>query len=124
MSRYTDNVKAWATSWGREPAGGFKTGWGWSTLKWQLHYGLNYGTRVLTGGACISWSRWFYENRGRLGSAGFATRLLNHLEPKHGEKAGPALWGTADTAAAVPGAVIFWAAVLSGLAYLLWRVFT
>lgn len=119
---WSRNVKAWAAGWGQEPPGGFKPGWGWSSPKWLLHYGFNYGTRTLTGGACISWSRWFYLNRDRLGSAGFATRLLNRLDPKHGEKAGPALWGTEDTDFAAAGAVIFWSVVLAGLAWIIWKV--
>lgn len=118
------NVKAWWAGWGQEPDDGFKPGYSWKSPLWLAIYGLDYGTRVLTGGACVSWSRWWYDRRRQLGSAGFATRLLNHLQANHGRNSGGPLWGTADTGWAIRGATIFWGGLLVLLAWIAWRVLT
>lgn len=73
----------------------FRQGWSASSLRWWLLYLVDYGSHVLTGGAVVSWSRWFYDNRDyRI--ANFFDRLLNHFEEGHGRSAGPPLWGTKD----------------------------
>lgn len=108
MSRYTDNLKAWAAGWGRFDEINFKAGWSGKSPRWWLLYGLNYGTRVLAGGACISWSRWFHLTRDVYPASRFMDRLLSRIDSDHGAGAGPPLWGTAETKWAATGAMIFW----------------
>jgi hypothetical protein len=108
---YFSNVKAWVKGFGRFDEIDFKPGWSGKSIAWWLLYGIDYGTRVLTGGACISWSRWFYDNS-RWRPAKFATRLLNRLDPNHGAESGPALWGTEDTRFAKGGAFLFWGGLI------------
>lgn len=69
---------------------------GWGPWKFLLLYIFDYGTKVLTGGACITWSRWFYEKRTTNRLARFMDDLLDRVDPKHGYRSGPALWGTQD----------------------------
>ena len=61
---------------------------------WRRGGSAAYSTR-LTGGAVVSWSRWFYDNR-QYRIPRFFDRLLNHFEEGHGRSAGPPLWGTQD----------------------------
>jgi len=106
--RYTDNVRAWWGGFERfAEIQKWKPGWSGDQLRWKIVYALNHGTRALTGGPCVTWSRWWYENREKLGHAKFMTRALNHFEDEHGANSGPALWGTSDSRLAVPGAVLF-----------------
>lgn len=104
---YIRNVKAWGKGFGRFDEISFKPGWSAKSPGWWFLYTLNYGTRVLSGGACVSWSRWFYLHS-QNPVAKFITRILNKLDDSHGEQAGPPLWGTEDTPFAKAGAVIFW----------------
>jgi hypothetical protein len=124
MTTYVTNVRLWLRGFGRFDEIAFKAGWSGNQLRWRLLYALNYGTRVLTGGACVSWSRWWYERRRKYGHAGFMTRLLNHLEENHGARAGGALWGTTDTRGAVAVGLVFWVLVLVLVVRLAWRVLT
>jgi hypothetical protein len=106
------NLRAWLDGFGRFDEISFKAGWSGKSPAWLILYALNYGTRVLTGGACVSWSRWFYEHSPDYRWAKFVTRLLNKLDSNHGADSGPPLWGTQDTAWAVLGACLFWPVVL------------
>lgn len=112
MSQFRTNLTQWWRGWRHFDRIRFKPGWAGNQLRWVLLYGLNYGTRVLTGGACVSWSRWFYLHRERYRLAKFATRFLNKFDDDHGRSAGDALWGTRDTAWAENGAIVFWCCVL------------
>ena len=73
----------------------FRAGWTAKSIKWWALYTIDYGSHVLTGGAVVSWSRWFYDNR-HLRIANFFDRLLNHFQEGHGRSAGPPLWGSKD----------------------------
>lgn len=92
MKQYILNLKAWATGFAR--LGELDYFPGWNVWKFLPVYLLNHGTRILTGGACSSWSRWFYENRSKLRFAKFMDRLLNKFDSNHGQDAGGVLWGT------------------------------
>lgn len=116
---YINNVKAWASGFGRFDEISFKPGWSAKSPAWWLLYAFNYGTRVLSGGACVSWSRWFYLNS-QHSWAKLITRLLNKLDGGHGEEAGPPLWGTEDTGFAKEGAIVFWGALIGLLLWLVW----
>lgn len=94
--RYFSNIKAWATGWSRFGELTFKAGWSATYLLWWLLYLFDYGSHVMAGGAVVSWSRWFYDNRETNKVAKFFDRLLNHFEEGHGRSAGPPLWGTKD----------------------------
>ena len=74
---------------------------GWNKWKFLPLYLVDYGTHVLTGGAVVSWSRWFYDNRKTNRVAAFMNRLLGHIEDDHGQMAGPPLWGTVDLPAPI-----------------------
>lgn len=89
--QYFINVKAWLV--GFTKLGELDYFPGWNAWKFFPVYLLNHGTRVLTGGACSSWSRWFYENR-NLRVAKFMDRLLNKFDTNHGKESGGVLWGT------------------------------
>jgi hypothetical protein len=84
----------------------------WSPLKFLPIYLFNYGTRVLSGGAVVSWSKWFYLTKGQYRASKLATHVLDLLDREHGYEAGPVLWGTKDTSWAATGAVVFWVLVL------------
>lgn len=88
---------------------------GWNAWKFFPVYLLNYGTRVLTGGACSSWSRWFYENRGTFRPAKFMDRLLEKFDTNHGQDSSEALWDTKSLPLLVQGAL---SACFAGLFYL------
>lgn len=118
---YPSNVKAWWQGFTRFGEIRFRRGWSATSWRWRALYWADYGTRVLTGGACVSWSRWWYERRKKLGSAGFMTRILNHLQEQHGARAGSALWGTQDTSWANAGSLVFWP-LASAVVFLLVRV--
>lgn len=127
LATYRRNVRAWREGFDRFAEIRFKPGWTASSRRWWLLYALDYGTRVLTGGACVSWSRWFHDRRESYGHAAFITRLLDRLDPRHGAQAGPILWGTADTGMAVAGSVLFWflavPATVWGLFAIIRRIF-
>lgn len=106
MKQLGINLWRWLTGWGRFDEVSFQPGWRGNQPRWILLYGLNYGTRVLFGGACVSWSRWCYDNRDKHGLAAFVDRLLQRFDRDHGQEAGPPLWDTKDTAGAAVGAVI------------------
>ena len=109
------SLNEYRPGWGIE----YKPGWGpWRFL---LVYILDYGTRVHTGGAVVSWSRWWWERRQKYGHANLLSRLLNHLDENHGARAGGALWGTEDTGWALVGGLVFWAGLLALVGWLLWR---
>lgn len=116
---YIDNVKAWLTGWGRVDELSFKAGWSKNQLRWLLVYGLNMGTRVLTGGAVVTWSRWFWETRHEYRLSALITRLLNHADDDHGAESGPALWNTTPTEWAGTGGLIFWTGVIALIGWIL-----
>lgn len=95
MGRYARNLRLWLTGFRRFKELTFRAGWSADSLRWWLLYSIDYGSHVLTGGAVVSWSRWFYDHREQR-IPGFFNRLLNHAEDGHGRIAGPALWGTVD----------------------------
>ena len=108
---YAHNVKTWWRGWRRFDEIDFREGWSADSLLWWLLYALNHGTRVLTGGAVVTWSRWFFLNRDKYRAAKFITRFLNHLDQDHGRKSADPLWRTIDTPWAARGAVVFWGIV-------------
>lgn len=118
MAQYIENLRLWATGWARFAELRFKAGWAGDQWRWRALYLIDHGTRVLLGGAVVTWSRWFYVNRDKYGWAKFCDRLLNHVEHKHGQKSGPVLWGSKDTA----GAHIVPLIVLALLLWLVWRL--
>ena len=93
---YFANIRAFITGFSRFGELTFKAGWSADSWQWTFLYAIDYGSHVLTGGAVVSWSRWFYDNREKYRIANFFDRLLNHFEDGHGRSAGPALWGTVD----------------------------
>jgi hypothetical protein len=104
MKQLIENLRRFLVGLTRLDTITYKPGWNrWSFLPLYL---FDYGTRVLTGGACVSWSRWLYLRREKSRSAAFITRLLNHIEPRHGEYAGDALWGTKDCPGRVRGTLL------------------
>jgi|GEM_PF-7124580 len=109
---YLDNLTAWARGWRRFGELKFKGEWNAQQPRWILTYLFNHGTRTLTGGACVTWSRWFYLTRQQYRASAFMTRVLNHAQDHHGELSGDALWNTKDTAGAASGALILLAVVL------------
>ena len=116
MSNYLRNLKIWLLGWGRFDQIAFKSGWGPKSPAWFALYAIDYGTRVLTGGACVSWSRWFFEYRARYRWAKFIDRILGHIDPQHGEHAGPPLWGTRDCDPRLQAVlVVMWCAILIGV---------
>lgn len=116
MKQYLANLKAWAIGFVRTDQIRFKPGWS-ADWRWFCLYLLDYGTHVLTGGAVVSWSRWAYDHRESSRVAALLNRLLNRLDARHGEEAGPALWGTTDCPIGVRlTACAVWAVVL-GLGY-------
>ena len=92
---YLHNLRAWLTGFRRFGELSFKAGWSADSWQWRLLYLFDYGSHVLSGGAVVSWSRWFYDNR-QYRIPRFFDRLLNHFEDGHGRSAGPPLWGTQD----------------------------
>jgi len=96
MKQLGINLWRWLTGFTRFDEIDFKEGWSAKSPGWWALYLIDYGTRVLTGGACISWSRWFYLHRDEYRLAKFLDRLLGKADSNHGEEAGPALWGTQD----------------------------
>ena len=93
---YLHNLRAWLTGFRRfGEIRGWKNGWSADSWQWRLLYLFDYGSHVLSGGAVVSWSRWFYDNR-QYRIPRFFDRLLNHFEDGHGRSAGPPLWGTKD----------------------------
>lgn len=109
------NIIPWAKGFTRLDEISYEPGWNkWNFLPVYL---LNYGTHVFTGGAVVSWSRWFYENRDKLRWAKFMDRLLNKFEAHHGENAGGALWGTV-AASTRTRLGLFFLALYIGYAYL------
>ena len=112
MMTYLHNVSQWFRGWGRFDELDFKTGWSHGQIRWWLVYGLNMGTRVLSGGAVVTWSRWFYETRHEYRLSAFITRLLNHADDEHGAESGPALWGTEPTEWAGTGGLLFWTLIV------------
>lgn len=97
MAQYIKNLKLWATGWQKFDQLLFDEGWGGDQWRWRALYLLDHGTRCLMGGAVVTWSRWFHDNREKYGWAKFCDRLLNHVEDDHGEDSGPVLWGSKDT---------------------------
>ena len=95
MPQYLTNLKLWLTGFRRFGELSFRAGWSADSWQWRLLYALDYGSHVLSGGAVVSWSRWFYDNRDKR-IPRFFDRLLNHFEEGHGRSAGPPLWGTKD----------------------------
>ena len=93
--RYVHNIKSWAVGFGRFGELTFKAGWSADSWRWRVLYLVDYGSHVLTGGAVVSWSRWFYDQRDKR-IPRFMNRLLNHFAERHGEQAGPPLWSTKD----------------------------
>jgi hypothetical protein len=70
----------------------YREGWGpWRFLPLYL---IDYGTKVLLGGACVSWSRWFFDNQYKWKIAGWINKALDRVDRGHGMRAGPTLWGT------------------------------
>ena len=122
MKHYGRNIWSWLRGfvwlWDEEKVGGWKPGWGpWKFRPW---YAVNVGSHVLlTGGACQTWSRAFWEWR-QSGSraAKFADRVLQKiLGDGHGENSGPALWVTTPCTPRVRlGVMVGWA----WLALMLW----
>jgi hypothetical protein len=100
MAQYIENLKLWALGWQKFDELLFDEGWGGDQWRWRLLYLLDHGTRCLMGGAVVTWSRWFHDNRDKYGWAKFCDRLLNHVEHRHGENSGPILWGSKDTSGA------------------------
>jgi hypothetical protein len=96
--RYFTNIVLWYTGFSWFDGLPFKRDWTADSWKWRLLYTIDYGSHVLTGGAVVSWSRWFYDNREKYKVAKFFDRLLNHFEDNHGRSAGPPLWGSKDCA--------------------------
>ncbi len=98
---------------------------GWGPRKFLPMYAIDYGLHVLSGGAVISFSRWFYDNRQRYWWARAADSILNWFDKDHGKKAGPALWGTTDCAWPVRlvFTVLWCYAIFAGVRGL-WRLFT
>jgi hypothetical protein len=92
MMQYLINLRLWWVGFRR--LGELTYLPGWTPLRFFPVYLLNHGTRVLTGGACSSWSRWFYENRDKLRFAKFMDRLLNKFDTHHGAESGEVMWGT------------------------------
>lgn len=89
----------------------------WGPRKFFLVYLFNYGTRVLTGGACVSWSKWFYFTKETNRFSHLVTRLLNLFDKKHGFEAGPILWGAKATKWVGVGAACFWIVAILLLAF-------
>jgi hypothetical protein len=118
---YARNVKLWAKGFGRFDELDFKTGWSSGQVRWWLVYTLNMGTRVLTGGAVVTWSRWFYETRYEYRLSKLMTRLLNHADDDHGAESGPALWGSEATDWAGMGGLLFWTGVVGLVLWLIVR---
>jgi hypothetical protein len=112
MRQYLRNVWLWLAGFRRFDAIDFQPGWSATSFWWWVIYALNYGPRVLTGGAVMTWSRWFFLNRRKYGIANFITRFLDHLDQDHGRKSADALWQTVDTPWAARGAVAFWGVVV------------
>ena len=89
------NLQAFILGFGKLKALKYKKGW--NRWKFLPLYIFDYGSHVLlTGGAVVSWSRWFYVHRKTSRVAAFMNRLLGHAERNHGQLAGPPLWGTVD----------------------------
>jgi hypothetical protein len=109
---YLHNIRQWLTGFVRFGEISFKPGWSGKSPAWWLLYAFNYGTRVLTGGACVSWSKWFYLNRNEDRLANLVTKLLDKIDWQHGYRAGPILWNTTDTSWARSGAYIFWTSIV------------
>jgi hypothetical protein len=116
MRQYIKNLKLWGTGWSKFDELQFKAGWSGDSWRWRLLYLIDHGTRVLLGGAVVTWSRWFYDNRDKYGWAKFLDRLLNHIDSGHGADSGPELWGSKDTAIAHVLPLV----ALAGLAWVLW----
>ena len=112
MQQYLNNIWKWLKGFSQLRSVDYKPGW--SAGKFFLPYLLNYGTHViLSGGAVVSWSRYFYESR-QAGSrtAKFLDRLLSKIDKDHGEKSSPPLWGTTPCRTVVRLAVVsFWVMV-------------
>lgn len=116
MGQYIANLRLWWAGWSKFDTLRFDPGWAGNQWRWRALYLLDHGTRCLLGGAVVTWSRWFYDNRDKYGWASFCDRLLNHVSDGHGENSGPVLWGSKDTEGAhlVP--------LLLLMAFLLWWV--
>lgn len=89
---------------------------GWNAWKFLPLYLFDYGTHVLTGGAVVSWSRWFWEHRKTNRLAAFINRLLGHADKNHGQLSGPPLFGTVDSPTAVR------CLLCAGWAFLIWSL--
>lgn len=112
---YRRNLTLWWLGWRFFEALTFKAGWSADSPKWWLMYALNHGTRTLTGGAVMPWSRWFYETRNRYWLSAMAVRVVDAvLGANHCRDAGPALWGTQDTDYAGPMAYVWWLLIVPG----------
>lgn len=94
MKTYLLNLKLFLTGFARFSELSFKPGWSATSPGWWLLYTFDYGTHVLTGAACVSWSRWAWDYREKYGLAEWLNRLLGE---RHTSDAGPALWGTVDS---------------------------
>jgi hypothetical protein len=116
---YKHNVLTWLRGWRKFDEIAFLPGWSGGSPLWWLLYALNHGTRTLSGGAVVTWSRWFYLNREKYRAAAFMTRLLNHFDQDHGRESADPLWKTTDTEWAARGAVAFWCVATPLVAWLL-----
>jgi hypothetical protein len=90
---YLKNIKLWLQGFGKLDQLTYKPGW--NKYKFFFLYLLDHGTHViLSGGAVVSWSRWFYETRKKYKSSKFLTRLLNWFDDNHGAEAPSAYWNS------------------------------
>lgn len=90
--QYLVNVGMWVAGFALLPTITYFPGWNW--LKFLPVYLLNHGTRVLTGGPVVSWSRYLYDVSGEHRLAKFLTRLMNIVDDDHGEESGQSMWDT------------------------------
>ncbi len=94
MRNYFRNLYLWASGWAHFDELRFERGWSGEGWKWRVLYATDYLSHCLTGGACVSWSRWAWDNHETYGLARWLNRLLGE---RHTSNAGPALWGTKDS---------------------------
>lgn len=115
MKQYLENLKSYL--WGFSLLHTIDYKEGWNPVKFLPLYIFDYGTKVLTGGAVVTWSRWFYDNKDKQ-PARVLNRFLNWIDPGHGVNAGPPLWNTKDCSPKVRiAATVFWLIVFAAFAY-------
>ncbi|HUU90431.1 MAG TPA: hypothetical protein VM238_04390 [Phycisphaerae bacterium] len=95
MRNYLHNLLTWLRGYRRADEITFKPGWS-ANWRWWALYTFDYGTHVASGGAVVSWSRWFFMTRRKYRVSAFFNRLLQHLDKRHGEESGTVLWRTVD----------------------------